>query len=177
MVEAVIVMLVFLLFVFAIIESAFAMLQYSRVVEATRAGARYAVVNAPVCNLFDEDGLAVPACPTAYVCDAVTTTTLTVSCGISTEADCGNLLLETGMLGAMKRMLPTMTSANVNVTYACSGAGSDENPEPIPTVTVSTQGLTHPLILPEVFGQEAGFTLNIPAYSTTKLGEDLHTVP
>ena len=55
LVEMAIVILVFLVLVFGIIEFARAIFEWSRLVEATRAGARYAIVNDPACNIFDDD--------------------------------------------------------------------------------------------------------------------------
>ena len=50
--EMAIVILVFLMLVFGILEFGRVVFEWSKLVEATRAGARYAIVNDPACNIF-----------------------------------------------------------------------------------------------------------------------------
>lgn len=154
MVEAAIVMLVFMMLVFGIIEVSIAMLRWGQTVEATRAGARYAIVNDPVTStLFDD--LTCPGGQVVKTCDA-------------TGVDC------TGLLGLMQNLVPNLEAQHVKVTYSCTDAGFDDIPKPIPSVTVEVEGLTHTLIIPTLLGV-AG-TWPVPNFETTRTGEDLHTV-
>ncbi|MES9858476.1 MAG: TadE family protein [Sedimenticola sp.] len=174
-VEAAIVMMLFLALVFAIIEFAFALLKYEQSVEATRAGARVAMVSDPVCDLFGDLAGSVTDCP--LNCDLGSTSNyIRINCNDSGVA-CGAADPPSGLLGAMVRMLPELAPENVNLIYACSGAGFEQRPIPVPSITVSIEGITHPLILPTLFGFEAGLSWDIPPFSSTRLGEDLETVP
>ncbi|MEJ1463006.1 MAG: TadE/TadG family type IV pilus assembly protein [Candidatus Sedimenticola sp. (ex Thyasira tokunagai)] len=172
MVEAAIIMALFLALVFAIIEFSIAMFKYEQSVEATRAGTRFAIVNDPVCDLFGDLDSAITDCP--LDCAAGTLTDyVSVNCNDS-GVECGSADPRSGLLGAMARMIPEIVPENVNLIYACSGAGYQQRPTPVPSITVSTSGLGHQLILPSLFDFEA--TWGIPPFSSTRLGEDLETV-
>ncbi len=175
MVEAAIIMSLFLALVFAIIEFAFALLKYEQAVESTRAGARFAMVSDPVCDLFGDLAGSVADCPLNCTAGA-TNDYVSINCN---GAACGSTDADppTGLLGAMARMIPEIAPENVNLIYACSGAGFEQRPIPVPSITVSIEGISHPLILPTLFGFEAGVAWDIPSFSSTRLGEDLETVP
>ena len=152
LVEMAIVVSLFCMLLFGIFEFALALFDWSRVVEATRAGARYAIVNNP------EPGCAWDAstCPGASP----------VNCSLASGSP---------MLAEMQRIMPTLQPTNVGVTYACADVGFTRRPEPmqISQVTVKPTNIRHRFVVPDVLGLDAELT--IPAFATTRVGEDLHT--
>lgn len=154
MVEMAITLPLFLVIVFAIFEFALAIFAWSRAVEATRAGARYAIVNDAVMGLPDcnshAPGAEVP--PESDTCD---------------NANCSNLMLQ------MQRLYPDLLSEHVAVAYECSFAGFSDNPKPVMQVTVAISGQPYHLMLPGLLGLDSTWTL--PAFATTRISEDMHT--
>ena len=154
MLEMAIVLPLFLALVFGILEFGVAVFNWSLVVEATRSGARYAIVNNEECvGVTGDEGM---VCPGAEP----------VSCQVATDSP---------MLVEMRKVRPTLVEENVFVTYECSDAGFDERPRPVLQVTVETRNIEYAFILPALLGIEA--TVSMPAFSTTRVSEDMYTTP
>ena len=153
MVEFAIVVVVFLILVFGGMEFARLMFQWERTIEATRAGVRAAVVSDPPSGCASSIPLTCPAA-TPVTCNA--------------DAD-------TQITEAMQFMQPAIEANNIHLTYACSGTGFPDRPDPIPVVTVEVRGLTFNPILPGLFGIDA--TIPIPAFPSSQTGEDLEDTP
>jgi hypothetical protein len=150
MVEMALTLPLFLLLIFAIIELALVIFTWTRAVDATRAGARYAIVNDPVTDISTLD------------CSAVTD--LTVTC------DSGNC---TDLMNQMNALYKDLEAGNVTVRYGCSSTGFSGNPRPVREVTVSIVGQEYELVLPGVIGLDPSLTL--PSFTSTRVSEDLNT--
>ncbi|MDX1823117.1 MAG: TadE/TadG family type IV pilus assembly protein [Thiohalomonadales bacterium] len=150
MVEMAITLPLFLLLVFAIIEFALIIFTWSRAVEATREGARYAIVNDPVTDISSLD------------CSAVTS--------VSTTCDKGNC---TALMKRMNNLYSDLDAANVTVNYGCSSTGFPGDPHPVREVSVSISGQEYGLIVPGILGLDS--TLTLPGFTTTRVSEDLHS--
>ena len=156
MVEMAIVLPIFLALVFAIIEFSMVLFNWSRVIETSRAGVRYAIVNNVECaDVTGDDGM---VCPGASP----------ITCTLQADSK----LLEE----MQKTVLPGMLMEDsVNITYACSDAGSDERPTPILQVSVEITGMQHQFIVSGLFGVD--LTMTLPDQATTRTSEDLYTTP
>lgn len=146
----------FLLLVFGVIEFAFAVFQWSRVVDATREGARAAIVNDMACQTLDD---------LIAECNPITCT--------------GNQIAEDSpILAAMNRRKLGVSRDRVSVTYSCSTAGSEDRLIPIPQVTVEIPAWQHTFLMSGLtLGRQDLWTVTLPPFATTRLGEDLYTVP
>ncbi|MDX8406621.1 MAG: pilus assembly protein [Mariprofundus sp.] len=151
MVEMAVVLPLFLALVFAIMEFSIAVFNWSLVGEATRAGARFAVVNNPACG-----GVTAMSCPGAAP----------ISCSPSVSSP---------LLAEMKKLRPSLTGANVSVSYACSDTGESGRIPPLLNVTVETTGIVYHFIVPTLLGISP--TVTIPAFATTRVSEDLYSTP
>lgn len=154
-VESAIIISVFLLLVMAIIEFALLIFNASSLVEASRAGARYLIVNDPVTDL------------TAGGCD------IPVNCS---TGDCDSVL------GIMQRFYPPLTESNIEITYRCSSTGNDEAYFDIYEVELVLKDVEYSFVTPGIFmlfpgeGDEGMFTVELPDFKTTRLSEDMETV-
>lgn len=153
LVELAVGLMVFLVLVMGVIEFGYALFNWARMAEATRAGVRTAIVNDPEADL----------------------STLYAECGdgapepVEVEADPDGPVFTT-----MQRIFPPLKEeGGVWVTYACSEAGSPQRPQPILAVTVETSGVQHDLITPQLLGLDTTWT--IPAFASTRTSEDLET--
>lgn len=155
MVEMALVIAIFLSLVFAVFEFALAVFYASRLSEATRAGARIAVVHNP--SLL---GI------TELTCNDIESRDF-VQCATDTCA---------GIIQSMNKLVP-VDPANVYIRYQCATTGytgqagfSDANKE-IYSITVKLQGVQYPLIMPGILGLSP--TITMPSFETTRLSEDL----
>lgn len=165
MVEMAIVVSLFMLLFLSIFEFALAIYDWSRVVEATRAGARYAIVNNPEC----------PGGWDASVCATDSTATCVNNGGLASNSP---ILLEMQrVMGESDATVKTVQAANVTITYACANVGFANRPADLQVsqVTVATHGIEHAFIIPGMLGIDA--TMSIPAFTTTRIGEDLYRKP
>jgi len=152
MIEMAIVIPIFLVLVFAIIEFSMAIFTWSRVIESSRAGARYAIVSDVECS-----GVSGMVCPGSG----------SVSCALDADSK---------LLAEMQKVSATIiTEENVNISYACSDAGFDERPTPVLHVTVTVSDVEHQFIVPGLFGFAT--TMTMPTHATTRTSEDLYTAP
>lgn len=150
MVEMAVVLLLFLMIIFAIMEFSIAIVRSAQFAEATRGGVRYAIVNDPLTDLS--------AC-------------IDTGAAVSIDCDAGNC---PGLIERMTLISPLINVQNikVNVKYTCPDREYvDHNQLYLVTVTIS--GAQHRLTVPGVFGLDA--TVNLQTFESTRLSEDLHT--
>lgn len=155
MVEMALVITIFLMLIFAIFEFALAVFYASRLSEATRAGARTAVVHNTTiadvknmtCQQIDDLGFQ--------------------QCNATTCAD---------IIASMNRFV-SVDPSNIYIRYQCTTTGytgkagfTDANQE-IYSITVKLQGVQYPLITPGILGLSP--TITMPSFETTRLSEDL----
>lgn len=155
MVEMALVITIFLSLVFAVFEFALAVFYASRLSEATRAGARFAVVSKSTVDSVQEqscsqlDALGFQQC-TADTCGA--------------------------LIESMNKIV-TVAPSNVYIRYQCSAtgytgqAGYTEANNEIYSITVKLAGVQYPLIMPGILGLSP--TITMPSFETTRLSEDL----
>ncbi len=171
MVEMAIVLPLFLLLLLAVFEFALMILDWSRTVEMTRDGLRTAIVNAPPCDVYGSDGGSCPgdvpnlACPGGAAVSFLLSDVMPGSCVAGDERTACILI------DRMRAAQPRVEAGNVRITYACSGAGNSERPEPIPAVSVSVEGMRYHMVVPGVFGWDA--QIPMPSFETSHSGEDL----
>jgi Flp pilus assembly protein TadG len=144
-------------------ELGLAVFDFHRAGEATRRGARIAVIEQPVASLDDLKD-------TKVTCQS---NSGTVSCdGGSMEASASF----TEIVDAMREVLPTLTAQNIQVSYAPSTVIADDTEGLVtPLVTVSVVGYEHSFAL---LGSLPGLpgTITLPAFATTLLAPS-QTVP
>lgn len=170
LVEFAIVFLIFITLVFAIIEFTLAVFQWSRMVEATRAGARFAITNDPACDVFDNRPDISIACSGGILPGAGTVSRTLSNCPAnSTDPGCR-------IVAVMRSRSPLILSggSTVTISYTHTETGDPQRPEPVPLVTVSTDSVPYHFMLPGLFGIDA--TITMPGFQTTRVGEDLYTL-
>jgi hypothetical protein len=109
---------------------------YHRAGEATRRGARTAILNDPIASMSTlKSG--------TITCEGAADDAIT--CGASDmNAEASFPLIVTDM----RDILPTLASENVDVSYAPSGVAGDETPGMVtPLVTISITGYSHEFAL------------------------------
>lgn len=150
MVEMAIVLLLFLMIIFAIMEFSIAIVRSAQLAEATRGGVRYAIVNDSLADLS--------AC-----IDAGTT--------VSVDCDASNC---PGLIERMALISPLINVQNIDVTvkYTCPNSEYVDHNQ-LYLVTVTIAGAKHHLTVPGIFGIDA--TVNLQTFESTRLSEDLHT--
>jgi hypothetical protein len=167
MVEFSITLAVFFLVILAIFEFVIMVLAISRANEVTRDLARIAIVSDPVCDIWGTGcpGAAPLSCPSGPA--IVTTLAGATSCnGATPDTACR-------MLNRAQAHLSDINGSQIQVRYACSGAGLASRPEPVPLVSVSLHGVTHTLAVPGLLGFNPQIT--IPSFETTRISEDINT--
>lgn len=153
LVEMAIVLLLFLMTVFAVLEFSIAIVRSAQLAEATNNGLRYAIVNDAV------SGVTLPTCTGSDM-------EVVVECDSGT---CPN------MINAMANVAPiilTQEGINVSVKYTCP---VKENIEHIGLylITVTVSNAKHYLTVPGVLGLDV--TVDLQDFASTRLSEDLHT--
>lgn len=176
-VEFAIVCSVFFLFVFAIIDFSRALWEWNSAAKATHMGVRYAVVNNPVTDAIDYDGIANGyGNGEAIPIDAFNGGE-PVSCvrpGAKTLCSAGKAD-DAAFLAVVARMKQTygqIEPENVIIEYRHIGLGFSGNPfgsDIIPAVTVKLQLPDFVLVTPGLSGV---FTIGKPDYQTTFTAED-----
>lgn len=172
--------IIFLILVMGIIEFAMAIFNWSRMVEATRAGARYAITSDPACNIGNRPDISQSCDGGAYLsptCNpggggvAPDTATLTISsCSDYSTPACK-------IVEQMQRYTPYILSggSTVTISYTCSNTGDPAITNPVPLVTVEADNVPYSFMLPNLLGIQASVTM--PSFETTRIGEDLYTNP
>ena len=186
-VEFVIVMTVFMVIVFFVIEVALAQFYWQTAEKAVQVGVRLAIVSdlaVPTYTCGNATSGAIPAtnCLCAGGSSGCVATPLNGGACDATPSNCASFTAVscTGagcsatpfnyILARMQQMYPPIQAANVTITYAYSGLGFAGGPN-IPTVTITMSGV--PLHLGFVAGIPP--LANIPTMSVTMTGEDLHS--
>jgi hypothetical protein len=166
-VEFAVTLSLFFLLVLAIFEFVIMVLVISRANEATRDMARIAIVSDPVCDIWGTScpGGAPLSCPAGT---AVTVTLAAANNCLATSTDTACRMLNRAQLH-----LPNINGDQIEVRYGCSGTSRSRRPEPVPLVTVALRNVTHALAVPAFLGLNP--QLNIPAFETTRVAEDINT--
>lgn len=198
--EMAIVISLYLILVFGIIEFALIIFHWSRLVEGTRTAARYAIVNDPACNIFNlpwdptKPHFLKQSCSSAPLdCSGGAQETYMSIAGNCTVSDTGeqaqdaacrivsehkvdsnNEILQ--FRGNMRGIQPLINSpeTDVIITYTCTDAGFAGLAQKVPAVTVETRDVNYNLIVPGLLGLDVSVTM--PAFATTRTGEDMSTV-
>lgn len=189
LVEATIVIVLFLVFVLGSVDFLMAMYQWNAAAKAAAVGARIAAVSSPVASDLSSltgmeggelPGTSPPASFTTRTCSGGTgscngggtysvTAMNTIVFGRGSAA-CGDAtsFYTTGMCDIFSRIQP----ANVVVSYTFTGLGFAGRPGgPVPTITVTIQNIPFQFFF---LGGLLGFSnINIPPMTTTITGEDL----
>jgi Flp pilus assembly protein TadG len=155
MVEMALVIAIFLSLVFAIFEFALAVFYASRLSEATREGARFAVVhNTSIENIQEMSCSEIEALGFQQ-CSADV---------------CGDII------ESMNKLV-NIEPSNIYIRYQCATtgftgqAGFPSADKEIYSITVKLQGVQYPLIMPGILGLSP--TITMPSFETTRLSEDL----
>ena len=148
LVEMALVLIFFLMIIFAALEFSIAMIRSAQLTEAARAGVRYAIVNNPQTELT--------ACPSA---DAIAGADPTLIAIIASKAP----------------QINTQPGINVEVKYSCPPASGSLERDDIYLVTVTISGAKYDLIVPGILGLDVEIFFG--DFKSTRLSEDLHTVP
>jgi hypothetical protein len=176
-IEFVIVASVFFLLVFAIIDFSRALWEWNSAAKATHMGVRYAVVNDPVTDAVDYDGIAngygngqaipVDAFNGGNPVTCVRPAGATL-CTLGNVSDAAFL----AVVDRMKQTYDRIEPENVIIEYRHIGLGFSGNPfgsDIIPTVTVKLQLPDFVLVTPVLSGI---LTIGRPDYQTTFTAED-----
>ena len=151
MVEFAIVIVVFMLLVMGGFEFGRMIFEWGRTVEATRIGVRTAVVSTPPAGCLSGGRL-------------------NLSCPGGSPVICAPAI-DSPILLAMQRISPTIQAANVNITYACSGAGFELRPTPVPVITVEAQNLTFEPVVAGLLGLPT--QIPVPGFASSQTGESM----
>lgn len=157
----------------------------SRIAEATRTAARYAIVNNPACDIFGRGTGSTAACSSdeAMICPDAVPVTLTIDdCAFpATTTECK-------MVAEMNQMVGRdilAGSGKVKVTYTCSSTGDTEAlPGFVPVVTIEAIDIKQPMLLSSILGigletdcsPFAPPCITLPGFETSRTGEDMYNV-
>lgn len=157
MVEMAIVVVLFFGLVFAIIEFAMAVFYANRLIEATRAGARFAVVSSPLVG--DLDTFTCATLPSDY-----------------TACDSGNAACTA--LGAVMGAVVDVPLERIMYRYRCTEIGG-ASVAPVYSVSIKVSGMKYQPILPNLFvisnpdsKMGSTFEIDMPEFETTRTSED-----
>jgi hypothetical protein len=112
----------------------------------------------------------------------ITMADVIASCGGGVAPTCtGNDLTDSPILYRMNDLMRqtglSFDADQVKVTYRCSTAGFEGREVPIPEVTVES-AWEHTFLFPGIMGlDEDSWSIPLPPYAATRLGEDLYTPP
>lgn len=186
LVEFTMTFMVFLILILAIIEYSLVVYDASRLAEATRAAARFAIVNEPACDIFGKGGSHANASgcstPTTMICpDAVVTLEVDTCAISSTSPECRMVQLMDQMMLRKFENSVLSGGGKVSITYRCSDVGDQALPGFVPLVTVAAENIQHPMMFASIFGfyspggSNLGSTMTLPRFETTRTGEDMYT--
>ena len=152
---------VLLLVSFGAIEFTITMFDYHRLGEAARRGARQAIISPPVARLETLEASGTITCAKAG----------TVSCGSATVLASGNF---DAIVAAIQEIAPSVTAANLTVSYGWSGIGDLSTPGGIkPLVTVRLSNVTHQFTLLSIL--PALDYIVLPSFSTSVVANAYNT--
>jgi hypothetical protein len=192
LVEFTITFMVFLIVILGIIEFALVIYDASRLAEATRAAARYAIVNTPACNIYGkasgsfDSGCISADGDIALACGANPNDSVTLSisdCGGSTTTPEGCMMVRVmdQMMLRLDNSIVADGAGEVSITYSCSGTGDPQLPNYVPVVTVAAENIQHPMMFTSIFGfyspggSGLGSSITLPRFETTRTGEDMYS--
>jgi len=149
---------VLILLSFGLLEFSLVVFDYQRAAEATRRGVRLAIIQEPIPNTAN------------LLQDAVITCTApggTVQCtGGSPSANADALWA--ALLDEMQKAYPTLTNANVVVTFEGTDVGSSGDIGGVfPLVTLQLTGVRHDMIVGHLIGIDS---VQFPDFKATVLG-------
>lgn len=149
---------VLILLSFGLLEFSLVVFDYQRAAEATRRGVRLAIIQEPIPNTANLLQNAVITC---------TAPSGTVTCtGGSPSANADALFA--AVLDEMQKAYPTLTTANVVVTFEGTNVGSaDEIGGVFPLVTLQLTGVRHDMIVGHLIGIDS---IEFPDFKATVLG-------
>jgi len=149
---------VLILLSFGLLEFSLVVFDYQRAAEATRRGVRLAIIQEPIPNTANLLQDAVISC---------TAPSGTVSCtGGSPGANADALFA--ALLSEMQKAYPTLTSANIVVTFSGTNVGSSGDIGGVfPLVTLQLTGVTHNMIVGHLIGIDS---ISFPDFTATVLG-------
>ncbi|MDP3173182.1 MAG: pilus assembly protein [Phenylobacterium sp.] len=171
-VEFALVGLIFVAMMVGIVDMGRLAFEINRAKAATRAGARYAVVNPMVSMEMRKDWSAESGGNGLPVPIASVPTITCNSAGCSTGASDATVF--TAIVTRMQVFDPALQASNVEVVYEHVGLGVVGNPyapDVEPLVTVRLTGLRFAPGALQIFGRP---TLTLPSMTTTLSGEDLN---
>ena len=179
-VEFALVVTVFFLFFFGIIDFSKAFWEMNSAAKAVQVGVRFAVVNDPVTDavIFDgalagvPNGDPVPIATFNGGNPVVCTWSGGASCGAGTEDDAAF----TAIVTAMQQIYSDIQPENVTITYEHVGLGFSGSPfgsSIDPMVTVRLSGVALTMITPGL--AQLAATLTIQDFVSTQLAEDLES--
>lgn len=189
LVEFTVTFMVFLILILGIIEFALVVYDASRLAEATRAAARYAIVNTPACNIYgqpdaynnagciSDDSDVTLSCPG----DPGTILTIVDCDHPATTPECKMVELMDQMMLRSNNSILADSVGQVRISYACAGTGDPQLPHYVPVVTVAAENILHPMMFASIFGfyspgsNGIGRTITLPNFSTTRTGEDMYS--
>lgn len=155
MIEMALTLPLMLLIILGIVEFSLLIFTWTKGVEATRAGVRYASVSTPVTDLSGLD-----------CSDGSTSTHIEADCE---SADCTDLITQ------IQKVMPEVDAENIHLVYECSRTGNPDRPLDMktPEIRLSIQDLTYEFIFPQIIG--LGLNITMPEFTSTHTAEDLHT--
>lgn len=157
LVEMAFTLLIFLLFIFAIIEAAIIIYRWASANEAVRAGVRTAIVSSPAGPVYG-----------VLVCPVGSTDSVEYNCGGVTDGGCPLIVRE------MQKFSPLVTDSSVTVRYTCSNVTNEDDPRVIPMVTVELDTIYRSVLL-GAFGIDATIPLAPTQFQSTRMAEDLYS--
>lgn len=192
-IEFSIVMLLFFLLTFGLVEFGYALFQWNSASKAAQVGARMAAVSNPVWSpltTLTSTGTAGSAWQTAYdvTCRGTNATGSAGSCSGTSSSGYSSAAMQALVFGrgggttcgtigtdgdpGICDIFSRITPENVNITYQNTGLGFVGRPGgPVPTITLTLSGLTYEFF---ALGGLLGFSdITMPDFTVTMTGEDL----
>ena len=153
MIEMAIVLILFLMIIFGVLEFSLAIARSAALAESTRDGLRYAIVNDPLTALSE--------------CTTPGTVAGDIDCDSGSCPD---------LIAGMAEIAPVINiqdDINVKVTYTCPVSDYVGSRNELYLVTVTVSGAKHYLTVPGILG--LAVAMDLQTFKSTRLSEDLHT--
>jgi hypothetical protein len=174
--EFTLVAILFLTFIFGIIDFGRALWEWNEAQMATAFGARFAAVNPMVATAWqDFDGL---SCAGVGNGQTVPNSCLGANPNVCTSASCSSGARNTpafnAILAQVQKYYPKVAAANLVVEYRHVGLGFAGNPygsDIVPAVTVRLQNMQFDFVTPGLAGM---VSIPMPSFAATLTGEDFN---
>jgi Flp pilus assembly protein TadG len=155
---------VLILLSFGLLEFSLVVFDYQRAAEATRRGVRLAIIQPPIPNTTNLNPPEEGSPGTTIVCTAPAGTVTCTGGSPSTHADA----LWAALMAEMREAYPTLTDANVRVTFEGTQVGdSDDVGGVFPLVTVELTGVVHEMMVGHLIFIDS---IEFPSFKATVLG-------